>query len=60
MVTQLHKLLDFKELGQFADLLKRYRDDLPVGEFLSKLSSLYGAKRMFLIPGTPAYRAYKE
>ncbi len=49
---QLHKLLDFKELGEFANLLKRYRDNLPVGEFLPKLRNLYGDKRKFLIPGT--------
>lgn len=35
--TQLHRLLDFKELREFATLLKRYRDDLPVRGFLSKL-----------------------
>lgn len=48
---QLHKLLDFKELKEFATLLKRYRDDLPVREFLSKLKDLYGQQRSFLIPG---------
>ena len=48
---QLHKLLDFRELKEFATLLKRYRDDLPVREFLSKLKDLYGEQRRFLIPG---------
>ena len=50
-LLQLHKLLDFRELKEFATLLKRYRDDLPVGEFLSKLKDLYGQQRSFLIPG---------
>ena len=51
IILQLHKLLDFKELGEFAHLLKLYRDNLPVGEFLLKLSDLYGDKRRFLISG---------
>lgn len=48
---QLHKLLDFKELQEFATLLKSYRDKMPVEEFISKLQVLYGAQRAFLIPG---------
>lgn len=47
----MHKLLDFRELREFATLLKRYRDDLPVREFLTKLKKLYGEQRTFLIPG---------
>ena len=48
---QLHKLLGFKELQEFATLLKSYRDKMPVEEFMSKLQVLYGAQRAFLIPG---------
>lgn len=48
---QLHKLLDFKELREFATLLKIYREDLEVNDFLKKLKDLYGKQRQFLIPG---------
>ena len=49
--SQLHKLLDFKELREFASLLKQYRDHLPISEFLQRLMDIYGAQRSFLIPG---------
>lgn len=49
---QLHKLLDFKELREFATLLKVYREELKVNDFLEKLKDLYGEQRQFLIPGT--------
>lgn len=49
--TQLHKLLDVKELREFATLLKSYRDNMLVEEFLMKLKVLYGEQRAFLIPG---------
>lgn len=50
-LIQLHKLLGFKELQEFATLLKSYRDKMSVEEFMSKLQVLYGAQRAFLIPG---------
>ena len=43
--------MGFKELQEFATLLKSYRDKMPVEEFISKLQVLYGAQRAFLIPG---------
>lgn len=52
---QLHKLLDFKELREFATLLKVYREELKVNDFLEKLKDLYGEQRQFLIPGTTHY-----
>ena len=48
---KLHKLLELKELRDFASLLKQYRDNLPVNQFLTRLKQLYGAQRSFLIPG---------
>ena len=50
-LAQLHKLLDFNELREFATLLKLYREDLKVNDFLKKLQDLYGEQRKFLIPG---------
>ena len=44
-------MLDFKELREFATLLKHYREDLQVEDFLKKLKDLYGEQREFLIPG---------
>lgn len=43
--------MNFKELREFATLLKRYREDLKVNDFLEKLKDLYGKQRQFLIPG---------
>ncbi|KAL5456912.1 hypothetical protein EMCRGX_G034139 [Ephydatia muelleri] len=49
-MERLHKLLDVKELREFASLLKSYRENMPVNEFCSKLKELYGQERMFLFP----------
>lgn len=49
-MERLHKLLDVKELREFAALLKSYRENMPVTEFCSKLKELYGKDRMFLFP----------
>ncbi|CAI7993782.1 Cerebral cavernous malformations protein 2 homolog [Geodia barretti] len=54
-MERLHKLLDLKELRDFASLLKRYRDDLPVTQFLTRLKRLYGSQRSFLIPGMRSF-----
>ena len=55
---QLHKLLDFKELREFATLLKQYREDLKVDDFLRQLKDLYGKQRAFLIPGKLSTEPY--
>ena len=49
--TQLHSVLEVLELREFASLLKQYREDLPVGQFCSRLLRLYGEQRTSLLPG---------